>query len=99
MPSPTLIRSVLRATKAGRSHKLSWSGITTSSTTDIHAKFIAFRADAPWTKVCSCVKKRLQAHVGYSIIKIKQDEYGAVTRFAVEWFPFFDRGYYEKRFG
>jgi hypothetical protein len=43
-------------------------------------------------------KKRLQAHVGYSIVKIKQDEKGAVCGFAVEWHPFFDRGYYEKRF-
>jgi hypothetical protein len=43
-------------------------------------------------------KKRLQAHVGYSIIKIKQDERGAVCGFSVEWHPFFDRGYYEKRF-
>jgi hypothetical protein len=43
-------------------------------------------------------KKRLQAHVGYSIIKIKQNDLGIVTRFSVEWFPFFDRGYYEKRF-
>lgn len=43
-------------------------------------------------------KKRLQAHVGYSIIKIKQDDRGAVTGFNVEWHPFFDRGYYEKRF-
>lgn len=43
-------------------------------------------------------KKRLQAHVGYSIIRIKQDSGGAVARFNVEWCPFFDRGYYEKRF-
>lgn len=43
-------------------------------------------------------KKRLQAHVGYSIIKIKQDEVGAIAGFAVEWHPFFDRGFYEKRF-
>jgi biotin operon repressor len=43
-------------------------------------------------------KKRLQAHVGYSIIKIKQDETGVIIRFSVEWFPFFDRGFYEKRF-
>jgi hypothetical protein len=43
-------------------------------------------------------KKRLQAHVGYSIIKIKQDGQGAVAGFAVEWHPFFDRKYYEKRF-
>jgi hypothetical protein len=32
-------------------------------------------------------------------IKIKQDpQDGHVTRLAVEWFPFFDRGYYESRF-
>ena len=43
-------------------------------------------------------KKRLQAHVGYSIIRIKQDSDGAISRFNVEWCPFFDRGYYEKRF-
>lgn len=43
-------------------------------------------------------KKRLQAHVGYSIIKIKQDEVGAVVGFSLEWHPFFDKGYYEKRF-
>jgi hypothetical protein len=43
-------------------------------------------------------KKRLQAHVGYSVVKIKQDEHGAISGFAVEWHPFFDRKYYEKRF-
>lgn len=43
-------------------------------------------------------KKRLQAHVGYSVIEIEQSDDGAVTRFKVEWFPFFDRGYYEHRF-
>ena len=43
-------------------------------------------------------KKRLQAHVGYSIIRIKQDQTGAVAGFQVQWCPFFDRGYYEKRF-
>lgn len=43
-------------------------------------------------------KKRLQAHVGFVEIKIKQDTTGAITRFAAEWFPRFDRGYYEKRF-
>jgi hypothetical protein len=43
-------------------------------------------------------KKRLQAHVGYSIIKIRQDFDGTISRFAVEWFPFFDRKFYEKRF-
>ena len=43
-------------------------------------------------------KKRLQAHVGFVEVKIKQDNQGAIERFAVEWFPFFDRGYYERRF-
>jgi len=43
-------------------------------------------------------KKRLQAHVGYSIVKIKQNDDGAIAGFAVEWHPFFDRGYYERRF-
>lgn len=43
-------------------------------------------------------KKRLQAHVGFVTVKIKQDSDGVVTRFAVEWHPRFDRGFYEKRF-
>jgi hypothetical protein len=44
-------------------------------------------------------KKRLQAHVGFVTIKIKQDSSdGHITRVQVEWFPFFDRGFYEKRF-
>jgi transposase len=43
-------------------------------------------------------KKRLQAHVGFVELRIKQDSAGVITRFGVEWFPFFDRGYYEKRY-
>jgi DNA-binding Lrp family transcriptional regulator len=44
-------------------------------------------------------KKRLQAHVGFVVIKIQQDGTdGHVTRFCAEWVPFFDRGYYEKRY-
>lgn len=43
-------------------------------------------------------KKRLQAHVGFVVVKIKQDGNGAITRFVAEWFPWFDRGYYESRF-
>ena len=43
-------------------------------------------------------KKRLQAHVGYSIIKIAQDKKGVPTRVSVEWFPYFDRHFYEHRF-
>lgn len=43
-------------------------------------------------------KKRLQAHVGFVVIKIRQDKSGIITRFNVEWFPVFDRGFYEKRY-
>lgn len=43
-------------------------------------------------------KKRLQAHVGFSTVRIRQRHDGTVDRFSVEWFPFYDRGYYEKRF-
>lgn len=43
-------------------------------------------------------KKRLQAHVGFVEVKIKQDADGSITRFAVEWFPYYDRGFYERRF-
>jgi len=43
-------------------------------------------------------KRKLQAMVGYSIIKIKLDDRGIVTRFVVEWVPFYDRKFYENRF-
>ena len=43
-------------------------------------------------------KKKIGAHVGFSVVKIKQDERGVITRCAVEWFPFYDRGFYERRF-
>jgi hypothetical protein len=43
-------------------------------------------------------KKRLQAHVGYSLVRIKQELDGTVSRFVVEWCPFYDRKFYEKRF-
>lgn len=43
-------------------------------------------------------KKKLAAHVGFLEIRITQDRAGVITRFGVEWFPFFDRGYYEKRY-
>lgn len=43
-------------------------------------------------------KKRLQAHVGFAVVKIKQRQDGAIERFAAEWFPFYDRGFYEQRF-
>lgn len=43
-------------------------------------------------------KHKLGAHVGFWDVKIGQDERGAVSRFACEWFPWFDRGYYQRRF-
>lgn len=44
-------------------------------------------------------KNKIAAHVGYSLIKIKQDpNRGHVTNLSVEWSPFYDRGFYEKRF-
>lgn len=44
-------------------------------------------------------KNKIAAHVGYVIIRIKQEPgTGIVTRFNVEWSPFYDRKFYEKRF-
>jgi predicted transcriptional regulator len=43
-------------------------------------------------------KKKIAAHVGFCEVKIRQDSRGAVVRCAVEWFPYYDRGYYERRF-
>ncbi len=43
-------------------------------------------------------KKRLQAHVGFVELRVEQNADGAIVRSGVEWFPFFDRGYYERRY-
>jgi len=43
-------------------------------------------------------KKKIAAHVGFWELKIKQNAQGIITRVAVEWFPFFDRGFYERRY-
>lgn len=44
-------------------------------------------------------KNKIQAHVGFGIVKFQQDPVdGHITRFGVEWFPYFDRKYYERRF-
>lgn len=57
-----------------------------------------------WQAGCTCDqtmfmrKKRLAAHVMYSVLKIAQDDNGAITRVAPEVFPYFDRGYYRKDF-
>jgi hypothetical protein len=45
-------------------------------------------------------KKKLAAHVGFVIVGLKQDATdGHVTRVRAEWIPFYDRGYFERRFG
>jgi hypothetical protein len=47
-------------------------------------------------------KKHLQAHVGGQIVELQQAPDGRVTRFRVEFLPFYDRGFYEnhvRRFG
>ena len=43
-------------------------------------------------------KKKIAAHVGFWDVRIKQDARGIVTAFAPTWHPFFDRGFYERRF-
>lgn len=44
-------------------------------------------------------KKKIEAHVGGVLIKIRQDKSdGHVTAIETRWMPFFDHGYYEKRF-
>lgn len=47
-------------------------------------------------------KKQLQAHVGGCIVELQQAPDGRITRFRVEFLPFYDRGFYEtqrRRFG
>jgi biotin operon repressor len=47
-------------------------------------------------------KKQLQAHVGGQIVELIQAPDGRITRFRVEFLPFYDRGFYEeqrRRFG
>ena len=44
-------------------------------------------------------KLKIAAHVGFSLIKLKQDpKDGHITRLQVEWNPFYDRKFYERRF-
>lgn len=42
-------------------------------------------------------KKKLQAHVGFSIIEFHQSPTGEINRFRVEWINFYDRGFYTKQ--
>lgn len=42
-------------------------------------------------------KLKLQAMVGGCIVEFHQAPTGEINRFRVEWIPFFDRGFYEKK--
>lgn len=42
-------------------------------------------------------KKRLAAHIGGWTVEMMINEDGLITRFRTEWMPFFDRGFYDKR--
>lgn len=47
-------------------------------------------------------KKQLQAHVGGQIVELMQAPDGRITRFRVEFLPFYDRGFYgeqKRKFG
>ena len=44
-------------------------------------------------------KKKLAAHVGFSVISFQQDIKGSITRFSPEFHAFWDRGYYINRDG
>lgn len=44
-------------------------------------------------------KNKIAAHVGFTIVKIKQDpDRGQIVRLAEEWFPRYDRKFYEQRY-
>lgn len=42
-------------------------------------------------------KQKIAAHVGGTLLTFNQAEDGSINRFGVQFFPFFDRGYYLKR--
>lgn len=44
-------------------------------------------------------KRKLAAHVGFLIVTLQQDIKGSISRFAPEFFPFWDRNYYLNRDG
>ena len=44
-------------------------------------------------------KKKIAAHVGYVLVGIQQDQEGHITRVRTEWLSFYDRKFYEHRFG
>jgi hypothetical protein len=42
-------------------------------------------------------KQKIQAMVGFTLCRLNQNDDGTVNRFQVEWFPFYDRGFYAKK--
>jgi predicted phosphodiesterase len=44
-------------------------------------------------------KRKIEAHVGGVICWLQQADDGTPTRFRAEWIPFYDRGFYERRYG
>jgi len=45
-------------------------------------------------------KNKIAAHVGFGMTRFQQDKAdGHITRLQHEWVPYYDRGYYERRFG
>ncbi|HUU21439.1 MAG TPA: hypothetical protein VM389_02795 [Phycisphaerae bacterium] len=55
-----------------------------------------------WTVLMGCCqdqtvfmrKRRIAAHVGFSVMRVRQDDGGGVSGVAVEMFPFYDRRYH-----
>lgn len=44
-------------------------------------------------------KKKIEAHVGGVLVWMKQDKTdGHITRLRAEWIPYYDRGFYQRRF-
>ena len=43
-------------------------------------------------------KKKIAAHLGFWDVRIRQDARGIITAFAPTWHPFFDLGFYKRRF-
>lgn len=42
-------------------------------------------------------KCKIQAMVGFTLCRLNQNDNGIINRFGVEWFPFYDRNFYQKR--
>ena len=57
---------------------------------EIHALQLGATQDqSPWMR-----KKKIASNVGGWTVRLRQDEYGIITSFQVQWHPFYDRGFY-----